>query len=110
MKRLLSFLALTAAISCLVACSSQESMNGECYEIGDFGTDLVITIDGDTGTVDAKGSTTNMTIDTDLKIFTFEGFSDLTVEYEYGDGVISVNITGLERQCYRKGSEAYEKN
>ncbi len=85
-------------------------MNGECYEIGDFGTDLVITIDGDTATVDAKGSTTNMTIDTDLKIFTFEGFSDLTVEYEYGDGVITVNITGLERQCYRKGSEAYEKN
>jgi len=85
-------------------------MNGEYYEIGDFGTDLVITIDGDTGTVDAKGSTTNMTIDTDLKIFTFEGFSDLTVEYEYGDGVITVNITGLERQSYRKGSEAYEKN
>jgi hypothetical protein len=43
MKRLLSFLALTAAISFLVACSSQESMNGEYYEIGDYGTDLVIT-------------------------------------------------------------------
>lgn len=43
MKRLLSFLALTAAISFLVACSSQESMNGEYYEIGDYGTNLVIT-------------------------------------------------------------------
>ena len=43
MKRLLSFLALTAAISFLVACSSQESMNGEYYEIGDYGTDVVIT-------------------------------------------------------------------
>ncbi|HFH9929230.1 TPA: hypothetical protein ACGO6S_001863 [Streptococcus suis] len=109
MRRLLSLLALTAISLFLVACSSEESMNGEYYEIGDYGTDLVITIDGDTGTVDAEGSTTNMTIDTDSKTFTIEGFSDPTVEYEYEDGVITANITGSERQYYRKGSEAYEK-
>ncbi|MFL4357260.1 hypothetical protein [Streptococcus uberis] len=40
-------------------------MDGEYYEIGDYGTDLVIIIKGDKGTVDAEGSTSSMTIDTD---------------------------------------------
>ena len=83
----------------LVACSSQESVDGQYYKISDYGTDLVITIDGDTGTVYVEGSTTNMTIDTDSQTFTIEGFSDPTVEFEQAQ---NVNTT-------KKCSESYEE-
>lgn len=62
MKRLLSFVALAVTTLFLVACSSKPNMDGEYYEIGDYRTDLVITIKGDKGTVDAEGSTSSMTI------------------------------------------------
>lgn len=73
----------------------------EYYNIGDYGTDLVITIRGDEGTVDSEESITNMTIDSDLQTFTIEGFSVPTVEYEYKDGAITANITGSECQYYK---------
>ena len=77
-------------------------MDGQYYKISDYGTDLVITIDGDTGTVYVEGSTTNMTIDTDQQTFTIEGFSDPTVEFEQEDGDITANVTGSECQYYKK--------
>lgn len=62
MKKLLSLIALAFSTIVLVACSSKPNMDGEYYEIGDYGTDLVITIKGDKGTVDAEGSTSSMTL------------------------------------------------
>ena len=37
--------------------------------------------------------------------------SDSTIKYKYKykDGVITVNITGVEREYYQKGSKAYEQ-
>ena len=109
MKKLLSLVALPLTTLFLVACSSNPIMDGEYYEIGDYGTDLVITIKGDKGTVDAEGSTSSMTVDNDTQTFEISGFVNPTVKYEYKDDVITANITGSERQYFKKGSEAYKE-
>ena len=109
MKKLLSLVALPLTTLFLVACSSKPIMDGEYYEIGDYGTDLVITIKGDKGTVDAEGSTSSMTVDNDTQTFEISGFVNPTVKYEYKDDVITANITGSERQYFKKGSEAYKE-
>lgn len=109
MKRLLNLITLVFTNIVLVACSSNPNMDGEYYEIGDYGTDLVITIKGDKGTVDAEGSTSSMTIDTDTQTFEISGFVNPTVKYECKDDVITANITGSERQYFKKGSEAYKE-
>ncbi|MFY0999491.1 hypothetical protein ACOMA9_07000 [Streptococcus sp. AD045-1] len=109
MKNLLSFIALAFTTIVLVACSSKPNIDGEYYEIGDFGTDLVITIKGDKGTVDAEDSTSSMTIDTDTQTFEILGFVNPTFKYEYKDYVITANITGSERQYFKKGSKTYKK-
>ncbi|EGE55050.1 hypothetical protein [Streptococcus parauberis] len=85
-------------------------MDGEYYEIGDYGIDLVITIMGDKGTVDAEGSTSSMTIDTDTQTFEIPGFVNPTIEYEYKDDVITSNITGSERQYFKKVVRFTKKN
>ena len=109
MKKLLSLVAFALTTLFLVACSSKPIMDGKYYEIGDYGTDLVITIKGDKGTVDAEGSTSSMTIDTDTQTFEISGFVNPTVKFEYKDDVITANITGSERQYFKKGSEAYKE-
>ena len=35
--------------------------------------------------------------------------SDSTVKYKYKDGIIIVNITGVEREYYQKNSKAYKE-
>ena len=35
--------------------------------------------------------------------------SDSTVKYKYKDGIITVNITGVERDYYQKNSNAYKE-
>lgn len=109
MKKLLNFIVLALTTIILIAYSSKPNMDGEYYEIGGFGTDLVITIKGDKGTVDAEGSTSSMTIDTDTQTFEISGFVNPTVKFEYKDDVITANITGSERQYFKKGSEAYKE-
>lgn len=109
MKKLLSLITHAFTTIALVACSSKPNMDGEYYEIGDFGTDLVITIKGDKGTVDAEGSTSSMTIDTDTQTFEISGFVNPTVKYEYKDDIITADITGSERQYFKKSSESYKK-
>ena len=95
MTRLLSLITLVFTTIVLVACSSKPNMDGEYYEIGDYGTDLVITIKGDKGTVDAEGSTSSMTIDTDTQTFEISGFVNPTLKYEYKDDVIDRKSTRL---------------
>lgn len=67
------------------------------------------TFKGDKGTVDAEGSTSSMTIDTDTQTFEISGFVNTTVKYEYKDNVIIANITDSERQYFKKSSERYEQ-
>lgn len=109
MKKLLNFIVLALTTIILIAYSSKPNMDGEYYEIGGFGTDLVITIKGDKGTVNAEGSTSSMTIDTDTQTFEISRFVNPTVKFEYKDDVITANITGSERQYFKKGSEAYKE-
>lgn len=108
MKKLLSLIALSLTTLFLVACSSKPIMDGEYYETGDYGTNLVITIKGDKGTVDVEVSTSNMTIDTDTQTFEISGFVNPTVKYEYKNDVITASITGSERQYFKKDSKAYK--
>ena len=108
MKKLLSLIALSLTTLFLVACSSTPIMDGEYYETGDYGTNLVITIKVDKGTVDVEVSTSNMTIDTDTQTFEISGFVNPTVKYEYKNDVITASITGSERQYFKKDSKAYK--
>ena len=109
MKKLLSLIALAFSTIVLVACSSKPNMDGEYYEIGDYGTDLVITIKGDKGTVDAEGSTSSMIFDTNTQTFEISGFVNPTVRYTCQDNVITANITGTETQYFKKGSKSYKE-
>ena len=109
MKRLLSLITLVFTTIVLVACSSKPNMDGEYYEIGDYGTDLVITIKGDKGTVDAEGSTSSMIFDTNTQTFEISGFVNPTVRYTCQDNVITANITGTETQYFKKGSKSYKE-
>ena len=102
MKKLLSLIALSLTTLFLVACSSKPIIDGE------YGTNLVITIKGDKGTVDVEVSTSNMTIDTDTQTFEISGFVNPTVKYEYKNDVITASITGSERQYFKKDSKAYK--
>ncbi|MGT2907791.1 hypothetical protein [Streptococcus dentiloxodontae] len=109
MKRLLSLLAFALASIFLVACSNQNSLDGEYYEIDEYSNDKIVVIKGDEGTVDAEGATRNMTINTDLKTFEVSDFVNPTVTYKYKDGVLTANFTGSDETYYKKGTEAYEK-
>lgn len=108
MKRLLTAFILGLTTLFLVACSNQNSLDGEYYEIDEYSNDKIVVIDGDKGTIYADGSTNNMTVDTDLQTFEVSGFLDPTVPYEYKDGVLTVDISG-EETYYKKGSDAYKK-
>lgn len=108
MKRLLSLLVLTATRSFLVACSNQKSMDKEYYWISDNRNEIILTIKGDTGILDSEGGS-DITVDTENQTFEIEGFSESTVPNEYKDGDLTANLTGVQRDHYKKGSDAYEK-
>lgn len=52
----------------------------------------------------------SMTIDTDTQTFEISGFVNPTVKYEYKDDVITANITGSERQYFKKVVRLIRKN
>lgn len=108
MRRLLSLLALTAISLFLVACSSEESMDGEYYWISENRNEIILTINGDTGTLDSEGGR-DVTVDSENQTFEIKGFSESTVPYEYEDGVLTANLTGAERDYYKKGTDAYKE-
>lgn len=108
MKRLLTTLILGLTTLFLAACSNQNSLDGEYYEIDEYSNDKIVVIKGDEGTVVAEGATRNMTVDTDLQTFEVSGFVNPTVTYEYKDGVLTANFTGSDETYYKKGTDAYE--
>lgn len=109
MKKIASIIALTIVAYTLTACSNKTNIDGEYYKIGEYGTDLVLTIKGDKGTVDAEGSTSSMIFDTNTQTFEISGFVNQTVRYTCQDNVITANITGTETQYFKKGSKSYKE-
>lgn len=102
MKRLLTALILGLTTLFLVACSNQNSLDGEYYEIDEYSNDKIVVIKGDEGSVVAEGTTRNMTVDTDLQTFEVSGFVNPTVTYEYKDGVLTANFTDSDETYYKK--------
>lgn len=47
-------------------------------------------------------------VNTDNQTFEIEEFSESTVPYEYEDGVLTANLKGVERDYYKKETDAYE--
>lgn len=82
-------------------------MEGEYYWISENRNEIILTIDGDSGTLDSEGGS-GVIVNTDNQTFEIEGFSESTVPYEYEDGVLTANLTGVERDYYKKGTDAYE--
>lgn len=66
MKKLFSFIVFFFIIFFFVVCLSKFIMDGEYYEIGDYGINLVIIIKGDKGIVDVEVLISNMMIDIDI--------------------------------------------
>ena len=106
MKKLFTLLFLGIAALFLISCSKQDSLNGESYWIDDVRNDLVLTIDNNKGTINSDGGY-SITLDMDKK--TYKTSSGTTNDYTYKDGVFTANLTGVKRDYYKKGSEAYKK-
>ncbi|MDW7798745.1 hypothetical protein SCQ32_04820 [Streptococcus canis] len=105
MKKVLLIL-LTITSLALVACSSQESLDGEYYWINEHRNDKVLTIKGNKGLLDSEGEH-SVTIDKESKTFEISGYLEPTVSYEYKDGVLTANLTGTKDKFYKKGTQAY---
>lgn len=108
MKRLLTAFILGLTTLFLVACSNQNSFDGEYYWISENRNELILTITDGEGVLESEG-THSVEINTDSKTFEIEGFSEPTVSYEYKDGVLTANLTGVERDYYKKGTDAYKE-
>lgn len=95
----------------LVACSSRSlnSLDSEYYWTSSERNELAFTIKGDKGNIE-HGEADSFTIDKEKNTFILSGMnvSDSTVKYQYKDGVITVNITGLKHENYQKGSKSYK--
>ena len=44
-----------------------------------------------------------------LKTFEVSGSTNQTIKYKFKAGVLTANLTGVERDYYKKGSDAYKK-
>ncbi|MBS7109516.1 MAG: hypothetical protein KH076_09750 [Streptococcus sp.] len=112
MKKITSLILLMITTIILVACSSKSlnSLDGEYYWISTERNELAFTIKGDKGTIE-HGEADNFTINKENSTLNLMGIntSDSTVKYKYKDGIIIVNITGVEREYYQKNSKAYKE-
>ena len=110
MRKLIGILLLSLSIITLIACSKNnyQSLDGEYYWISSERNELAFTIKGDTGTIN-HGEADHFTINKENSTLNLTGgtASDSIVKYKYKDGIITVNITGVEREYYQKNSEAY---
>lgn len=91
MRRILSLLALTVTSLFLFTCSNHESRDRKDYWISENRAEIILTIKGDTDTIDSEGES-NVPIDTENQTFKIEGFSALSVPDEYKDGVLTANL------------------
>lgn len=105
---ILSLIATLSLISC--SCKLHDSLDGEYYWISSERNELAFTIKGDKGTIE-HGEADYFTINKENSTLKLTGgtTSDSTVKYKYKDGIITVNITGVERDYYQKNSNAYKE-
>lgn len=112
MKKITSLVLLLITTVALVACSSKslDSLDGEYYWISTERNELAFTIKEDKGAIE-HGEADSFTIDKENNTFNLSGLtvSDSTVKYQYKDGIITVNISGVERDYYQKDSEAFKE-
>ena len=108
MKKLLSLLLLGIATIFLISCSKQNNLDGEYYWISKDRNDKILTIKGNEGILESEG-THNVKINQELKTFEVSGSTNQTIKYKFKAGVLTANLTGVERDYYKKGSKAYKK-
>jgi hypothetical protein len=108
MKKIFAAVVFIISVLVLVACGNQQSLDGEYYWIEDGRNNHILTIKGEKGYLDSEGGH-SLTVDKDLNTFEVSGFMNPTVKYEYKDGVLTANLTGVKRDFYKKDSEAYKE-
>ncbi|HEL0663260.1 hypothetical protein KUF89_01880 [Streptococcus equi subsp. zooepidemicus] len=103
-SKLFGLIVLVFSAMFLVACSN-DSLDGEYYWISEHRNEFILTIKGDVGVLRSEG-TRKVKVDKDLKLFEVSGFMNPSVKYEYKDGVLTANLTGVENDFYKKGTKA----
>ena len=112
MDKLLILLFLTILSMPLISCSNQrnQTLDGEYYWVSESRNERAFTISGNKGILDSSVAD-NFVIDRKNETIELMGSQMLnrTTSYIYEDGVFTVDIAGVERDYYKKDSEAYKK-
>ena len=112
MDKLLILLFLTILSMPLISCSNQrnQTLDGEYYWVSESRNERAFTISGNKGILDSSVAD-NFVIDRKNETIELMGSQMLnrTTSYIYEDGVFTVDISGVERDYYKKNSEAYKK-
>jgi len=112
MNKLLALLFLTILSMPLISCSNQrnQTLDGEYYWVSESRNERAFTISGNKGILDSSVAD-NFVIDRKNETIELMGSQMLnrTTSYIYEDGVFTVDISGVERDYYKKDSEAYKK-
>ncbi|QGG98505.1 hypothetical protein EA459_07960 [Streptococcus dysgalactiae subsp. dysgalactiae] len=103
-KKLLSILVLALSSLFLVACTNN-SLDGEYYWINDSRNQHIASINNNKGFVESEGGY-SIEIDLDSKVIKSE-FG--TEEYNYKDGELTTNFTGVKDKFYKKGTKACDE-
>ena len=112
MDKLLILLFLTILSMPLISCSNQrnQTLDGEYYWVSESRNERAFTISGNKGILDSSVAD-HFVIDRKNETIELMGSQMLnrTTSYIYEDGVFTVDISGVERDYYKKDSEAYKK-
>lgn len=112
MNKILILLFLTILSMPLISCSNQrnQTLDGEYYWVSESRNERAFTISGNKGILDSSVAD-NFVIDRKNETIELMGSQMLnrTTSYTYEDGVFTVDISGVERDYYKKDSEAYKK-
>jgi len=112
LDKLLILLFLTILSMPLISCSNQrnQTLDGEYYWVSESRNERAFTISGNKGILDSSVAD-NFVIDRKNETIELMGSQMLnrTTSYIYEDGVFTVDISGVERDYYKKDSEAYKK-
>ena len=112
MNKLLILLFLTILSMPLISCSNQsnQTLDGEYYWVSESRNERAFTISGNKGILNSSVAD-NFVIDRKNETIELMGSQMLnrTTSYTYEDGVFTVDISGVERDYYKKDSEAYKK-
>lgn len=112
MRKLIGILLLSLSVITLIACckKSHQSLDGEYYWISNERNELAFTIKGNKASIE-HGEADSFTINKQKNTIELTGqnIASKSEKYSFKDGVFSVDISGVKRDYYLKGSEAYNK-